>query len=282
MEFSLDCYPCAVRHALRGVRKSGMNEEMQVAALQRVLRNLASLKPGATSPEIIAGTFAIIREMTGIEDIYKQEKDEGTREAMAYYAKMKEKIQQSSDPFETAVRLSIAGNIIDYGALDGYDLESSIRRVLEQPFALNDLEALRAAVDQADQILYLADNAGETVFDRLLIETMQKPVVYAVKDGPILNDATREDAIAAGLDKVAEIVSCGARVSGTVLDQCSPAFIDRFNKAEVIIAKGMGNYEALGSTKAPLFFLLQIKCEMIGREIGAPSGSIVVAKSKVK
>ena len=115
MEFSLDCYPCAVRHALQGVRKSGMNEEMHEAVMQRVLRNLASLKSGSTSPEIFAETYAIIREVTGVEDIFKQEKEEGTREAMAYYAEMKEKIQQSSDSFETAVRLSVAGNIIDYG-----------------------------------------------------------------------------------------------------------------------------------------------------------------------
>ena len=165
-------------------------------------------------------------------------------------------------------------------ALDSYDLSDSIQRVLEQPFAINDLEALREAVDRTDQILYLADNAGETVFDRLLIEAMQKPVVYAVKDGPILNDAIQEDAIAAGLDKVAEIVSCGARASGTVLNQCSSEFIDRFNKAKVIIAKGMGNYETLSSVKAPVFFLLQIKCEMVGRDIGAPVGSIVVAKNR--
>ena len=280
MEFSLDCYPCAVRHALQGVRKSGMNEEMHEAVMQRVLRNLASLKSGSTSPEIFAETYAIIREVTGVEDIFKKEKEESTREAMAYYAEMKEKIQQSSDPFETAVRLSVAGNIIDYGSLDSYDLSDSIQRVLEQPFAIDDLEALREAVDRTDQILYLADNAGETVFDRLLIETMQKPVVYAVKDGPILNDAIQEDAIAAGLDKVAEIVSCGARASGTVLNQCSSEFIDRFNKARVIIAKGMGNYETLSSVKAPVFFLLQIKCEMVGRDIGAPVGSIVVAKNR--
>lgn len=276
MEFSLDCYPCAVRHTLLAVRRADMNEELQNVVMQRVLQGLLDLKPGATSPEIMTRIHAIIREVTGIEDFYRKEKLEGTQEALALYPRLKEEILHSSDPFETAVRLSIAGNIIDYGALDGYDLQDTIQRVMEQPLALNDLEALRTSIEQADQIMILADNAGETVFDRLLIETIQKPVVYVVKEAPILNDATRADAREAGLDAVAEVISCGARCPGTLLELCSPAFLDRFGKAELIIAKGMGNFEALNTVKAPIFFLLQVKCDLVARNLSLPRRSIVV------
>ncbi len=279
MKFSLDCYPCAVRHALWAVRRAGMNEEMQQRALRQVLQVLVDMDAGDGSHNIMMQTHAIIREMTGIEDIYRQEKVQATQEALSLYDQLKGMISQSRDPFETAVRLSIAGNIIDFGALDGYDLNASIERVLQQPFALNDLDDLRVAVERAQEILYLADNAGETVFDRLLIETIQKKVVYAIKEAPILNDATHEDALAAGLGKVAQIISCGARSPGTLLEYCSHDFRNRFENAELIISKGMGNYEALSDMRAPIFFLLQVKCDLVAGNLGVPKGSIVVARN---
>ena len=279
MKFSLDCYPCTVRQALRAIRQSGMDEEQQATAMQRILRELAEVKLGASAPEIAAQTQGILREMTGNEDIYANEKAESTAEALALYPKWKEIVLHADDPLESAVRLAIAGNIIDFGPLDSYDLEATIQRVMTQPFSVNDLEALRIAINEVDEILYLSDNTGETVFDRILIETMGKPVVYAVKDAPILNDATVADAQAAGLDKVATVVSCGGRYPGTLLQHCSSEFIERFRKAQLIISKGMGNYEALSAEDAPIFFLLQVKCDMVGADLAVPKGSIVVKKA---
>jgi len=276
MKFSLDCYPCAVRQALRAIRQSGMDEEQQAAAMQRILRELAEVRPGASAPEIAAQTQGILREMTGNEDIYAEEKAQSTAEALALYPKWKEVVLQADDPLESAVRLAIAGNIIDFGPLDSYDLEATIRRVMTQPFAVDDLEVMRIAIDKVDDILYLADNTGETVFDRILIETIGKPVVYAVKEAPILNDATIADAQAAGLDEIASVVSCGARYPGTLLSHCSDEFVERFRQARLIVAKGMGNYEALSAEDAPIFFLLQVKCDMVGADLGVPKGSIVV------
>jgi uncharacterized protein with ATP-grasp and redox domains len=278
MKFSLDCYPCAVRQALGAIRRTGMEEERQATAMQRVMNGLAEVRPGAASPEIAAHIQGILREMTGDEDIYAKEKAESTAEALALYPEWKDAVVHSSDPLESAVRLSIAGNIIDFGPMDSYDLEATIQRVMEQPFALNELAALRATIEESDDILYLADNTGETVFDRILIETIGKPVTYAVKEAPILNDATCEDASAAGLDAVAEVISCGARYPGTLLAYCSVDFIKRFRQADLIISKGMGNYEALSSEEAPIFFLLQVKCDMVGQDLGVPKGSIVITK----
>ena len=279
MEFSLDCYPCAMRQTLRLVRQAGMSEEKQRVVMRRILQELLEFEPGADATDVISPVHALIRELTGIDDLYKEEKEEATKEALALYPQLKEMVENSPDPFETAVRLSVAGNIIDYGALDGFDLQKTIRRVLEQPFALDDMEALRSAIEQAEQILFLADNAGETVFDRVLIETMDKPVVYVCKGGPIINDATIEDARAAGLDKVSEVISCGAACAGTVLPQCSAEFIKRYNAAELIIAKGMGNYETLCNEKTPIFFLLQVKCDLVARDLAVRKGSIVCAKN---
>ena len=279
MKFSLDCYPCAVRQVLSAIRRTGMKESKQVNAMQRMLQCLIEMRPGAAAPEITAQAHALLREMTGIEDIYQGDKEKSTQEALALYPKWKEAVLQADDPLECAVRLAIAGNIIDFGPLDSYDLEATIQRVMTQPFAVNDLEKLRIAIERADEILYLADNTGETVFDRILIETINKPVVYAVKEAPILNDATVVDAQAAGLEEIATVVSCGARYPGTLLSHCSAEFVERFRKARLIIAKGMGNYEALSAEDSPIFFLLQVKCDMVGADLGVPKGSIVVKQA---
>lgn len=278
MQFSLDCYPCAVRQALLAIRQAGMDEAAQGAAMRRILQGLIDIEVGASAPEITMQMHALLREITGVEDLYREQKTLSTKEALSLYPALKEKIQRSSDPFETALPLSIAGNIIDFGPQDSFDLAATIQRVLDQPFALNDLESLRASLAACGQVMFLADNAGETVFDRLLIETIGKPTVYVVKEAPILNDATREDALAAGLDGVAEVISCGTRSPGILLEKCSSDFLDRFWKASLIIAKGMGNYEALNTVQAPIYFLLQVKCELVGRDLAVPRGSIVVTK----
>jgi uncharacterized protein with ATP-grasp and redox domains len=185
-------------------------------------------------------------------------------------------VNEAPDPLETAVRLSIAGNIIDFGPVREYDLLDVVERVLAQPFAVDHGAALREALARVDHVLYLADNAGETVFDRLLIEQLELPVLYAVKGGPTLNDATREDALAAGLDQVAEVVSNGSDAPGTILDRCSKEFRKLYDEAELVIAKGQANYETLSAEGPRVFFLLQTKCPVIARDVGVPTGSIVL------
>jgi uncharacterized protein with ATP-grasp and redox domains len=129
---------------------------------------------------------------------------------------------------------------------------------------------------ESPAILYLADNAGETVFDRVLIEHLDRPVTYVVKAAPIINDATFEDAVAAGIDRIAEIIDNGSNAPGTLLDQCSEAFLESFHQAELIIAKGQANYESLSREPAPIFFLLQAKCRVIARDLGVATGDIIL------
>ena len=279
MKMYLDCYACAVRQTLQALRESGVDESRHVEILNRVLRELISLDPSLTPPEFGAKIHSLIREEVGCEDPYKKIKRKSTEEALKLYPKLKKRIQDSSDPIDTATRLCIAGNIIDLGSASKYNLGETIERVLSQPYATSDFPEFKRKLHEAEKILMLADNAGETVFDRLFIETVAKSVTYAVKDGPCINDATIEDARQAGLDEVAEVISCGAQAPATVLKWCSPDFLSVYNQADLVIAKGMGNYEALSQENHHLYFLLQVKCEMVSRDIGAPVGSIVVKPS---
>jgi len=275
----LDCYPCFVRQAIEAARLTGADEAGQLAVLHCVLEALQHVEPGSTPPEMGGHIHRLIRAQTGNSDPYREVKARNTEEALAVYPRLKQLVSKATDPFDRALRLAIAGNIIDCGVSGEYDLWTSIERVLGQRWGIDDSGPLKEALKSAPLALYLADNAGETVFDRLLIEQLHPvPVTYAVKSGPVLNDATRQDALAAGLDRVAHVVSTGCDEPGTILERCSQEFRRLYDKAEVIIAKGQGNYETLSTGGKRLFFLLQVKCPVIARDIGVPTGSIVVKR----
>jgi uncharacterized protein with ATP-grasp and redox domains len=276
MRTYLDCYPCLLRQALQAARFAGADEVRQKAVLDSVLDILGQTEFTATPPEIANRVHRIVRKETGNGDPYRSAKTRSTCEALALYPRLGALVAEADDPLETAVRLSIAGNIIDFGPVQEYDLWPTIERVLAQPFAVDDGGAFRKALGKADQVLYLGDNAGETVFDRVLIETLGLPVVYAVKGGPVLNDATLEDAQAAGLNRVARLVDNGVGATGTILSRCSESFRRMYDEAELVIAKGQANYETLSAKGPKVFFLLQAKCPIIARDVGAPVGGIVL------
>jgi hypothetical protein len=276
MRTYLDCYPCFLRQALDAARYAGADEGQQRSILNSVLETLSSLDPTSTPPEIGDAIHRLVRKKTGDADPYADAKRKATEQAQALYPRLKALVADASDPLETALRLAIAGNIIDLAPNSSYDLWATVERVLEQPFAIEDIPAFRGALASTERILYLADNAGETVFDRVLIETLDKPVIYAVKGGPVLNDATMDDAIVAGLDQVAELMTTGSDAPGTVLRLCSHDFRHLYDQAEMIVAKGQANYETLSGEGERLFFLLQAKCPVIARDVGVEVGDIVL------
>jgi uncharacterized protein with ATP-grasp and redox domains len=276
MKTYLDCYPCFLRQTLEAMCMVGVDEKDQRDVMERVLYALAEFDPSNTPPQMAGMIHRIVREGVGESDPYRKVKKESTLEALSLYPRMRDLLKEVDDVFDIAVRLSIAGNIIDYGLAQRPDLSKTVNRVLTQDFAIDDRVVLREACLRADQVLYLADNAGETVFDRFLIEALGVPVLYAVKGGAVLNDATYEDAIAAGVDHLAEIISTGSDMPGTILEDCSPDFRRLYDDAEVIIAKGQANYETLSEEGERLFFLLQAKCPVIADDLDIPPGSIVI------
>ena len=247
----------------------------------RVLDVLKEGTPNRVPPQIGAQVHRIVRQEVGRGDPYREAKEASTLQALGLYPKLKQLVAEADDPLGMSVRLSIAGNIIDMGPAQTYDLWGTVERVLAQPFGIDHELALRQAISQAGRVLYLADNAGETVFDRLLIETLDVPVVYAVKGGPVVNDATKEDARAAGVDQVAQIFSTGSDALGTILEQCSEAFRSLYDRAELVIAKGQANYETLSEEGPKVFFLLQTKCPVIARDVGVPVKSIVLKQGQI-
>ncbi|MFW6123638.1 MAG: damage-control phosphatase ARMT1 family protein [Acidobacteriota bacterium] len=281
MKAYLDCYPCFFIQTLRTMRLITSDEKEIWRVLKEVSSFLPQLSFDSTPPEIGREVYRIISEITGIKDPYQEIKKACTQKALDFYPEVKEKVRKADNPLMTALRAAIAGNIIDFGANREFDIEKDLEKIFTQDFAINHFHEFNKMIQTSNRIVYLADNAGETVFDRILIEEIDVPVIYAVRDKPVINDAVKEDAVDAGLDRIAEIMSSGSDAPGTVLNYCSKEFIDILDKAPMIISKGQGNYEALSELQKPIFFLLKAKCPVIAGDIGVPEGSIILMESSI-
>jgi len=219
-----------------------------------------------------------LRELTCIVDPYYKEKQQSNNIALKLYSEWKPRVLTSSDPYNLALRLAIAGNIMDYGASQVFDVHKTIKKVLNTDFAIDHSYLLKQRIKDAARILYLGDNAGEIVFDKMFIETIMHPnLVFAVKDSPVLNDVTFQDANDVGMDEVADVISNGYDVSSTLLQKCSKEFLDIYHSADLIISKGQGNLEGLINENDPrIFFLFMVKCDVIAEQVGVEKGSFVV------
>jgi len=278
MQTYLDCVPCFVRQALEAVRFVSDDPAVHAAVLRRVLRGAAEMDLHQAPPAMGRLIHRFIRDATGDGDPYRAVKQQFNRLALGMYPALKATVARSASPLETAVRLAIAGNIIDFGitaSLTEATVRETMERALREPL-IGSVDSLGRQAERADEVLYLTDNAGEIVFDRVLIETLPAgKVTVAVKGSPVINDATFDDAVAAGLTECCEVIDNGSDGPGTLLETCSVSFRQRFDRADLIIAKGQGNYETLSDVPRPIVFLLMAKCPVIARDIGCAVGSLV-------
>ena len=279
MRTYLECFPCMMTQALRAGRATGLKDEQIKILLDQVGMMIRDIPMGSTPPESGRLIYEKVREITGREDPYEHQKADHIREALALYPEIKGIVESADDPLLTSIRFAIAGNVIDLGVDRHFDLPEEIRHALEQKPGIFHYHSFVEVLKRASSILYLGDNAGESVFDRILIETLDRAVRFVVRDIPIINDVTRKDAVMSGLGEVAEIVSSGTTAPGTVLSLCTDEFLEIFNHANMIISKGQGNYEALSETQRPVFFLLKAKCPVIAHHLGVKEDDIVLKYS---
>lgn len=283
MRLEKQCIECFRRNYARLSYRYRLNDE-QREEFEEFFETLLDDCGNIASPVLQRELQNKLARLTGDPDPFSEEKKKSNQLALKLYRKWKPRVEGSDDPFGLAMRLALAGNIMDYAALKEFDLSGTIDRVISARPGIDHSHLLRQRLDDSKQILYLGDNAGEIVFDRLFIETMDQPGLrFAVRGGPAINDATMEDAIYAGLDEVTEIISTGVDIPSVIPAMSSREFNKHFLDADLIIAKGQGNLEGLIDRADPrIFFLFMVKCDVIARRVGVPEGSIAVYNPSFK
>ena len=276
MKTFLDCLPCMMDQALRAGRIATDDERIIKKLLDSVGAMMKDIPLENTPPETGEIIYRKVREITGVTDPYKEVKKANIEEALSLYPELKKIVEESDNSLITAIRIAIAGNVIDLGVNKKFNLVEDVRKILKQDFAICDFEKFEKQLKIADSVLYLGDNAGESVFDKILIEELNKPVTYVVREIPVINDVTEEDAIASGIDEVAEIISSGTTAPAVILRLCNNEFIERFNSSKMIISKGQGNYEGLSDINQPVFFLLKAKCFVIANDLNVEENDIIL------
>lgn len=284
MKTYLECIPCFIDQTIRIARQVTQDEKERELLLHQVLKTLGGISYNQTPPYLGREAHRVIRHVLDNRDPFLKLKREFNQVAKGLYPSLKDKVNGHPDKFARAVRLAIAGNVIDFGPGHHFELMKTIEEVLGKKPAVDHTESLEQDLNEASTVLYLGDNAGETFFDKILIEQMPRlDVYYAVRGSPVINDATSEDAYYAGLDRVAKVVSNGSDAPGTILEDCSQRFRRLFDRADLVIAKGHGNYETLNEVGGKkLYFLLMVKCKIIARDLGCSVGDFVVKKVENK
>jgi len=272
MLMALECLPCFLRQALYAARLSTPAADLRQKIVREVARLLPDLDMTSTPPENSMLVYETIARLSGCPDPFLDLKKTSNQRALDLLPRLKEILAAAADPLWAAIRLAMAGNVIDYGAHHDFDLNQALGDCLAREPAINHYGLLQKDLRTARTVLYLGDNCGELVFDGLVLERLKQEVTLAVKERPIINDALREDALTCGLDRLAKVMDNGTACPGTPVPLCSPEFQQAFAAADLIISKGQGNFETLSETRAPLYFLLMVKCQVVADHIAALTG----------
>jgi len=286
MKAFLECIPCFIRQSIEAARLATDDRDLQEVILDRVLEVARQVDLNEPAPAAGQAIHRVVRELSGNPDPYRQAKQRANQAALALYPKLKAMVEHSPQRFETAVRVAIAGNTIDMAAfseLGLQEMEAAVQHALDASLDTELVGELRQCLAEAQHILYLADNAGEIAFDRVLIEELPgERTIAAVRGSAVLNDVTLTDAEEVGLTDVVKVVGNGSDAPATLLRDCSAEFRRLFEEADVIIAKGMGNYETLNDRDGNVFFLFRAKCPSIAEDAGVPLGSLVICRGKAR
>ncbi|MEG0775385.1 ARMT1-like domain-containing protein [Clostridium sp.] len=283
MKVSRECIHCLARQAVEIAQEATNNVKIQEEIIKRSMKELGEMDFNETAPEIAFRMHQHAKNITGINDPYVALKEQYNEIAEEIYERItKEKwLDKAEDSFDMACRLAIAGNIIDFSVglkLEPADILKSVEDSIKHNIFGTGTTALKEAVEKSNKIMYIADNSGEIIFDKFLLEKLPlHKVTFVVKGGPIVNDATMADAISAGIVNLVKVIDNGHSSQGTILKHCSRAFVREFNEADLIISKGQANFETLSDIKdKAIFYLLRAKCSSVASAIGCKSMQYVL------
>jgi len=281
VQASPECIPCVIRQALNAARRVTDDPWLHRKLLFAVMEYLPTLNFDRTPAELSFDCVRFACKYLGVADPFKKDKKRFTEKMLGLEHEMRRRVLRADDPLFEAIRYALAGNMIDLGIVgDGHIEEELARDVGSLELAVNDYGLLRAALADARSVLYLLDNAGEIVCDKLVIEQLGVPdITCVVRTAPIINDVTREDAEAVGLGRLAKIVDIGADALGVPLSLCSAEFRERFASADVVVSKGQANFETLDEADREVHHVLRAKCDHLAGHFGVARGSALLVRT---
>jgi uncharacterized protein with ATP-grasp and redox domains len=267
------------RLALRTAEAADADPGVQRQILTRLAGEIAALPDESVSPQVGLRIQEIVQELSGVADPYRDVKRRCNELALKRLPALARMIDEAGDPLLLAIRLAVAGNVIDFAVGPGFDLDRAIRESLEWEFDVFDYEPFKDALAASRKVLYIGDNAGEVVFDRLLVEQLLRRdlgVTFAVRGGPAINDAMLDDARDAGMDELVQVITTGTALPGVILPETGERFRAAFERADLVISKGQGNFEGLCDEPTRIAFLLRAKCAPVARLLGVETGALVL------
>jgi uncharacterized protein with ATP-grasp and redox domains len=284
MKTSPDCIPCLIRLATETAKRATRNNNIINTVIERTVALTKTMDMNTPPPKMGQLIHRIVTEETGDTDPCLEIKKECNEIALKLQPELKEIVEKSSDRFLAAAKFAIAGNIIDFATPTEFSSEimsDTINNILSSSVDPASFELLKKSIKKAAKILYLGDNAGEIIFDRIFIDELPKnKITFCVRGRPILNDALMGDAEKAGLTSMVKVIDSGTDLPGIIPDECSAEFKNCFNEADLIIAKGQGNFETLNDSKKNIFFLFKVKCPAVADESGSKIGDTVILNNK--
>ncbi|SFV75110.1 DUF89 domain of unknown function [hydrothermal vent metagenome] len=275
------CVTCIINQSqkvAKAINASSALEHTLISNIENMSQTFSFTK---TPPQIAADVYKKLSILAQKEDLYDEVKQHSTKKALSFIPKLQEKLQTSSDKFLTATKIAVAGNVIDLAAEVEFDLGDELEKIFETNFACDDTKQLQTKLTHANKVVILGDNVGEHIFDALFIQTLQelypnKEYYYFVRGVPIINDVTYKEAKEAGFDTFCTIIDSGVNTPGFDYKRASKKAQKLFDEADIIISKGMGNYESLSpSHRKNICFLLKVKCEVVANALQKEVGDII-------
>ncbi|MDX9813922.1 MAG: ARMT1-like domain-containing protein [Sulfurimonas sp.] len=279
MKLDIACVECIKNQSLRVASAIGADDRLKDELYSKVSQMSHSFSFDQTPPEVASSVYAQMASIAGMHDLYEKQKLQSTKKALSFIPKLQKQIEASSDKLLVSTKIAVAGNVIDLAAEVEFSLEDELENLGD--FAHNDILKLKDELKSAKTLLVLGDNVGEHIFDKLYIQTLKKlypnlDITYMVRGVPIINDVTIKEAKEAGFDEVCTLVDSGVDTPGFSYDRANAKAKEIFDKADIVISKGMGNYECLSpSHRGNICFLLKVKCQVVANSLGQNVGDII-------
>jgi len=282
MNITNDCVDCIIGQIKKATLTLNCENNLADEINNEVIKRSKTFSFEHTPPWVVRDVYEFLALKINKSDPLEKVKQDSIVIANTFVPFIKQLLSESSDKLFTAIKASVAGNVIDFAAKEQFSLKDEIKNVFKTDFSINDYETLKHQLNNIDKLMILADNSGENVFDKILLETLHElyphmELFYATRGKPVINDITVKEAYQIGIDEVATIIDSGVDTPGYEESRASKDFNKMYNEMPLIISKGMGNFECLENNSDPrIYFLFKVKCNVVANAINKNIGDIIL------